>query len=385
MPIGTSEGDYHEDHFDFLLGRSPITNEPSGDTAKPKEGKTLPQSTPTMPLESATAVVDALKSLGSALVPDYLKNAPNPDPEAYKALPDQGKVQQIYKPMSDSIAQGAMDLATVGSPKALFMGMMGAARLIGEDAIVSTMAKAAHYETRGLSPSTVKVMTGLERGAEGRWRMEINDSKIKTNFSKMETVSNLQSQAMDFGQGEAKFGRLPDVLDHPEFFKSYPEARKVLVVESSENLGDNIAKFHPDDNVIQLKSGLSAEEKKSAILHELQHWIQNFEGLPMNVKDQVSVSLQDQIKGHMIRKYMQHHLEEIDFQNLLGLKEKAQEYAKNVIDTADHSVYRSLASEEEAHNVQTRMNMPALERLRSPGYTTEKFPRREQTIIEPEK
>ena len=136
-----------------------------------------------------------------------------------------------------------------------------------------------------VKPSSVYNLTGTYAGQDGGLRSVISDAaaKIKPEgFSKSPGALSVRQDS-----------KLEDILDHPEFFKLYPEAKNIPVnpetrrgVQGSMgDLGMTMATQYPDD-----------PNTAKTVLHELQHYVQKVEGwakggapanfLPKNVNKQ---------------------------------------------------------------------------------------------------
>src|SRR6266851_3020335 len=197
---------------------------------------------------------------------------------------------------------------------------------------------------QGLSPGEVKVLTGVEHGADGMLRQEVSDLPSSVNLNAFKNKSSWN------------IAKLGDVLDNPEFYKVYPEAKNIkvernLVSDTTE------ARFMSGQNTIKLNKNLiDATEVHDAILHELQHWVQNKEGFAFNVPSDAPASFVKAFAARMRKE---------------GVTESPKE-----------RIYRQLASEVEARNTQKRAGMSELERRVSLATKTEDIPRSYQLIFD---
>jgi broad specificity phosphatase PhoE len=214
-------------------------------------------------------------------------------------------------------------------------------------------------ENKGFSPSTIKEMTGLERGAEGMWRKEFSDAKARLK------PDNLIQTSKGF-----KIGQLGDILEHKEFFNAYPEARKVMVnirEDLRNSAGRRVnAQYSPEHNLIALDSSLSPQEMKSSLMHEVQHWVQRKEGFALSAPKDFPLDFKEQFVNKAIEKL-----------NESKLAGRTPEDIKNY---AEFMFYKAQASEVEARNTQTRLMMSAKERKSSLGASTEDLGREHQVI-----
>ena len=132
---------------------------------------------------------------------------------------------------------------------------------------MQNLAIAKQMETDGKDAKAIRLATGWEKGADGKWRWEIDDSKVHFDlYSAMEEWDNehprykellnkffeselseeeqeefdkwvdernyIQDKHTDLSFAEKLYGkdfRLPEVMNHPELFKAYPELKDVTV------------------------------------------------------------------------------------------------------------------------------------------------------------
>lgn len=104
------------------------------------------------------------------------------------------------------------------------------------------------------------------KGKDEMHRFEIDDSDsmfIPSGYNEMRQNPNITS-------------RLADVFQHDELFDRYPELGEMHVAIDDSLTGGNLA--YVQDITIGLNPGLTAQESRSAVLHELQHAVQSLEG-----------------------------------------------------------------------------------------------------------
>ncbi len=149
--------------------------------------------------------------------------------------------------------------------------------------------KVAEKMERGKKDAkAIKLATGWERGADGKWRYEMPDAKIK--------------DMKDIGGGHIvkRFdddmlwndGKLADVIDAPGLFEAYPQLKDVRIDT------DDIMNDMPSNGGYNAKTNtitIHADELKymnSILNHEIQHAIQHIEGFasggnPENIRDKI--------------------------------------------------------------------------------------------------
>lgn len=180
---------------------------------------------------------------------------------------------------------------------------------------------------QNVSAETIRQATGWFRGADGKWRFEIDDSGMRyssrgdLNYGdpdywryrelrdKLERdMLGIGSEAVteaeraeyeelapryrDFylqpgvrGDGSATATRLSDYIQHDELFEQYPQLRDArLVFEDMED--GKQGSYNPDTNTITLSESLQNSERDDALVHEIQHAIQEAEGFARGASPQ---------------------------------------------------------------------------------------------------
>ena len=214
-----------------------------------------------------------------------------------------------------------------------FIGEKGAAAADHADEVntrLDNLSVAREMEAEKKDAKAIKMATGWERGADGKWRYEIPDMKefdrngnllYRKNHPDYARYIELldKEDANLFEDGEAltveeraefetlskkyesdKFGgekldnnhRLEAYVDAPELFKAYPELKNVGL-RFEDTGGNEIASYHLISSVFdfdgedfgdivvntgKVSAYTPTKELKSCILHEMQHAIQWIEG-----------------------------------------------------------------------------------------------------------
>ena len=140
----------------------------------------------------------------------------------------------------------------------------------------------------------IKLATGWERGADGKWRYEMPDAKIK--------------EMKDIGGGNIvkRFdddmlwndGNLADVIDAPKLFEAYPQLKNVRIdTDAIMNDMPSNGEYNPKTNTITIH----ADELKymnSILNHEIQHAIQFIEGFATGGnEDSVRSRIEDRMQN----------------------------------------------------------------------------------------
>lgn len=155
--------------------------------------------------------------------------------------------------------------------------------------------KVAEEMERGKKDAkAIKLATGWERGADGKWRYEMPDAKIK--------------DMKDIGGGNIvkRFdddmlwndGKLTNVIDAPGLFEAYPQLKDVRIdTDAIMNDMPSNGEYNPKTNTITIH----ADELKymnSILNHEIQHAIQFIEGFATGGnEDSVRSRIEDRMQN----------------------------------------------------------------------------------------
>lgn len=284
--------------------------------------------------------------------------------------------------------------------------------------------KVAEKMERGKKDAkAIKLATGWERGADGKWRYEMPDAKIK--------------DMKDIGGGNIvkRFdddmlwndGKLADVIDAPGLFEAYPQLKDVRIdTDAIMNDMPSNGEYNPKTNTITIH----ADELKymnSILNHEIQHAIQYIEGFgkggsPEQMEKEFKEA-QDEWKARAyaheleekakemggeynqseVEKALVEEYKDLDMSDELPDKETrikgfnyfARGYADRSMDDAikrfrlkestrsdfdSYKEYLKLAGEVESRNVQKRLGMNDEERRNSLAEETEDVPRDSQIV-----
>lgn len=209
---------------------------------------------------------------------------------------------------------------------------------------MDNLSVARKMEEEKKDAKAIKMATGWERGADGKWRYEMPDAMIK--------------DTMDVGGGHIvkryednmlwNGGKLSKVIDAPELFKAYPQLKDVRI-ETDAIMNDmpSNGEYNAETNTITIH----ADELKymnSILNHEIQHVIQSIEGFgkggsPEQMEKEFKAA-QDEWKA---RAYA-HELEE-------KTKEMGGEYNQSEVEKALVEEYKDLDMSDELPDKETRI------------------------------
>jgi len=166
---------------------------------------------------------------------------------------------------------------------ALYEGMplfaMAGKKAIG--APTGALAKAQEMLAEGKSEKEVWKETGWLKGAENKWKWEIDDSGAKFNSQKL--------KAIDKGKGLLTTDTLNQLLSHDELYKNYPQLRDILTtIEVDFDVNSDKGSFTPAtdrsaEGLVDLEAEIKIKAKsiqnvKPTLLHEISHAIQAIQG-----------------------------------------------------------------------------------------------------------
>ena len=309
----------------------------------------------------------------------------------------------------------------------MFAGEKGAAEADKADEQTIRMDNldvAKQMEEAKKDAKVIKMATGWERGADGKWRYEMPDAKIK--------------DTLDVGGGNIvkrneedmlwNGGKLEKAIDAPELFKLYPQLKDVRInTDAIMNDMPSNGEYNPQTKTITIH----ADELKylnSILNHEIQHVIQHEEGfahggtpeqverdfnaakaewkarsyafeLEEKAKEMGGEYNQSEVEKALIQEYKDMDMPEFipdKETRIKGFNYFARGYADRSMDDAikrfrldrfqrtdfdSYQEYRKLAGEVEARNVEKRLGMTDEERRNSLASETEDVNRDEQIVM----
>jgi hypothetical protein len=308
---------------------------------------------------------------------------------------------------------GSVDESTDAEPQRPPEDRTRVAMFAGEGAVgapLQALEIAKQLIAKGASPeeayrgSSSEGTTGWFQGADGRWRFEISDKDSAINPQNFERLR----------AGEAV--RPSELLSHPRLFEMYPHLKEINLgmVPQSDYDDGLMGSFNRSTNTLALPPDL--RQAHSTMLHELQHGIQNNEnlqtgGASAGIKedlrsDALLKQLQTQLRVLEIRRQVMDRMINTNYADPEELAKFREFEAENDRQAAseqgripaftrrleelsptgrwgslkDYELYRRLAGETEARNVQNRMQMDLDERRETFPGSTQDYPNEEQYI-----
>lgn len=266
--------------------------------------------------------------------------------------------EQWYQGISD-IKQGEFKKGTLKAYQIL--GEIGASNIEGT---MDNLKVAKEMESKGKESKDIRIATGWEKGVDGKWRYEIDDSMTYLYKSLQDYVKDAKKEYGEdvFNNGQAVQKELKFLYSNPELYQAYPELMDVLV--SIEKLPpDEVAFSDGEHLVLNSNYNLSKSETKSIIIHEIQHLIQSKEGFARGS------GIREQRERQARAIYNKPYSELSDFQ-------------RYTIEPQAKGEYEAIAGEVEARNVSQRMGFSPQERIQKTLESTEDITRDQQTIIQ---
>ena len=145
---------------------------------------------------------------------------------------------------------------------------------VGEKANLNRTERAALETAKGMEQDgetneDIRRQTGWFRGADGKWRMEVDDSGAVYYRN-----GNARQDGAEAGQWQEKSGTLRDYLYHPTLERLEPQVFEVPMQVVDTLPPNTNARYRGRQGGIEA----SKSAQRGSILHEAQHGIQEVEG-----------------------------------------------------------------------------------------------------------
>ncbi len=331
--------------------------------------------------------------------PAELRNiGPRPGPTFQEEIAANISPLEAGRGMADILHQtyGAAregDWSGVADRLPLALGMF--AGMKAKTANLPALERAQTMAAKGAPREAIWNDTGWFLGPDKKWRFEINDSAMKhavplpewlprNEEGKLIGMAPNVSTAWDAANRnltpEAPV-RVKRLFEHPDLARSYPHGFTKtpehgdvtgIPVMIQPN-GPSRGAYDPSTSTMLLNEALTPRDAKSAALHELQHIIQRYE---------------DHAPGGNPAQFLDRKNALSALQELYGRGRNQDE--RDAIHSAltgdkdalgwGHALYKRLAGEVEARNVQKRMDMTPEERRAIPPWQTQDIPDVQQLL-----
>lgn len=226
------------------------------------------------------------------------------------------------------------------------------------------LSQARKMDKSGSDPKAIRALTGWEKGADGKWGYEFDDSKVSL-------------------KGEIGRKPLSEFINHEELFKFYPEFKDIDVIPKYDLDSTGLAHVNKNRIFINPDELKNDKETVSTILHEVQHFIQDKEDFARGGSEStIRQAIEEQIANNgensnafsRIKRKLFGENKRISFT-------EGSKSIKSLLNEDDFKLYESLVGEVQARNVETRMNMTPEERKNTLLKETEDVNREEQIIL----
>ncbi len=358
------------------------------------------------------------------IMPDAIK-------EKYKDVI--GGREEKTKPMQTKVIA-----AETGVIRELEPRMKGKAQLIGQNAKLGAVVKynlgiAKRLTSEGENPQKIRIETGWEQGKDKKWRYEIPDGKFKDfDINDLKIQKDIQNN-----DAEIRVSILGDVFDSPDLYEAYPDLKEIKVL--FKKLPENVAgSYNPYTNSITISIDDYLDpnqrgESELTMIHELQHTIQSKEYFETGASEKVAQSFFDNLisdlkydvdrkkeiyerakaifpndkkKQQASRDLFKYALEKYTLLEQLGNRKETKENKKILAEWAkaakehgvklppkvksrikitpadSYNLYRRLAGEVEARNVEFRRSLTPAERRNTLLSETEEIDRADQLMLD---
>ena len=248
---------------------------------------------------------------------------------------------------------------------------------------MDNLSVAKDMEKNKKKAKAIKVATGWERGADGKWRYEMPDIVLRDPKEwvnkKTLTLSDIVEKPNDLFK------------EYPELFDAYPKLKDVKIQKGRAKMGGSYY-----DNTITLNLGYIREAIKSGwdiyykiatrllkrtLVHEVQHYIQHEEGFAKGGSEQF---VRDAIKDEFekVTKQIRGLRAEGKEDEAKALVERNKALYNAYVNEKDsYKNYKSLSGEVEARNVSARLNMTPEDRRKTLAESTEDVARKDQIFL----
>jgi hypothetical protein len=244
---------------------------------------------------------------------------------------------------------------------------------------LGSLAVAREMEAANEEARRIRLATGWERGADRKWRYEIPEVEWRVQNN---AVPGYKPPL----EGTTE-GTLGYEIVAPDLFDAYPQLKDVAVEINFMFYGDNAntrGYYDSDKKKIVINGRTEFSARKSILIHEIQHAVQDIEGFarggsPDSTAD--SLLVEDDVASWWNDEGGAG--EEVPFDELSesGREEAIQRYKDEVLSYSGYDLYHRLAGEVEARNVEARLGLSPEERRAKLLAETEDVAREDQVVL----
>jgi hypothetical protein len=293
-----------------------------------------------------------------------------------------GAAAKGYMATPEDATKAALDMggagSVVGKAPAGSLGMF--AGRTARTADQAALARAEQMAASGADKGSIWNDTGWFQGTDGKWRFEIDDSGAIPTMSANKIAAEQDGSRVYMGRA----------LKHDQLYDAYPETKTTGIRYEVGTPG--AASYAPNNYMVTLEGPRlqgTQMPRDDVILHELQHGVQQIEGFAQGGNTQFAGVPRD-VLFDAARKAYEAADGDAALLRELGIEVPnaarpawdalADRQKLEWLDAGREHIYRRLAGEVEARNVQARMNMTPDQRRATPPWTTEDVPFDQQII-----
>lgn len=209
---------------------------------------------------------------------------------------------------------------------------------------------AREMEKAGKTPKEIYLATGWERTKDNnKWKYDLPDGTLLKSKKELENIRETT---------------LGEVLNSNELFVAYPEIKNYKINIINDKKTNWVAAFDPSTkqfniNIANIEQNRNEYQLLPTLLHETQHAIQNVEIFQRGGNTKLSnIVLYGEFQKYIAEKGISNPTEK-QFNDFVRKR-----FGDKVVDSNnfEFELYKSIAGEVEARNVEKRFNMPEAER-----------------------
>ena len=283
--------------------------------------------------------------------------------------------------LSAANVDNSSESAKNNQEKYSLIGKRGAANLDHEEEVgtrLDNLNVARQMEEAKKDAKAIKMATGWERGADGKWRYETGDVSL---WNGLRLVKKGTEERATLGE------MLEDGREKDELLAAYPQLKEMPLVFKDMGYRE-VGHYNNVQNEIVLNSylltddnGVFTENASNVLDHEIQHVIQHIEGFAQG-GNEITIKKDIQNRVNYLAQEIRRLKAEGKYDEAKELiKKNKATYNASVSESNDFKNYQSLAGEVEARNVQSRMGMSPEERRKTLAEETEDVARKDQIFL----
>jgi len=227
----------------------------------------------------------------------------------------------------------------------------------------AALGKAQELAASGASRDDIWNQTGWFQGVDGKWRFEIDDSAAELSGVKPDKAGMFQ---------KSKSGEFTS-LSHPEYEAAYGDVPAMYgkYGPDLEPKGAYMPDLSGQNRPYLQAQGVDPSDARSIALHELQHGVQNFEDFAKggNWREMLTTPEAQTAVADRVRQM-----------KAAGANLSEEDMISNAESEVAHQLYKRLAGETEARNVQRRRKFSAENRRSIPPWETQDVPDGQQIV-----